>query len=183
MSEYFWETLENILEAYGGLLTGDISPAYVARYAEKWARLIFLNTRALKNCIGFIDGTVIGIARPEGNRMQNEAYNEHKRKRSMKFQTITSPDGIIFQAFRPLEGCRHDWTLHVRYETDRQLESCYFVDGMQMCLYGDSGYNARAFLEVPFQGEAPSNPHKAFSKSTSGGRVIVEWMYMEVKLY
>lgn len=47
MSEIFWETLENILEAHGGLLTGDIPPAYKARYADKWARSIFLKTRAL----------------------------------------------------------------------------------------------------------------------------------------
>eukprot|EP00171_Calliarthron_tuberculosum_P004888 IDg4888t1 len=81
-----------MLEAYGGLLTGDIPPAYVARYAEKHG-LFYL---------------------PE---------------------------------------------------------------------YTDSGYNARAFLEVPFQGASLSNPQTAFNTSMSGARVTVEWMYMEVKLY
>ena len=36
-------------------------------------------TDGLHNCVGFIDGTVIGIARPTRYETQMVAYNGHKR--------------------------------------------------------------------------------------------------------
>ena len=65
-------------------------------------------TDGLHNCVGFIDGTVIGIARPTGYETQIVAYNGHKRKHSLKFQVANSPDGLILHAYGPTEGRRHD---------------------------------------------------------------------------
>ena len=74
---------------------------------KKCANAIFRKGGLLPCCIGFIDGTVRGIARPH-NRLQKVVYNGHKRKHAIKFQSIVAPDGIIIHLFGPEAGSRHD---------------------------------------------------------------------------
>lgn len=50
---------------------------------------------ALENCIGFTDGTVIGIAISGDNEAQKISYNVHKRKHELKYQAITESDGLM----------------------------------------------------------------------------------------
>ena len=75
----------------------------------------------LQYCVGFIDGTVIGIARPQASEMQRVVYSGHKRKNALKFQALITPDGLIYHASGPLEGRRHDWTMYVPSGIDEQL--------------------------------------------------------------
>lgn len=50
---------------------------------------------ALENVVGFIDGTVIDIARPyEQYSNQHIVYNGHKRKHELNFQAITTIGGL-----------------------------------------------------------------------------------------
>ncbi|CAN0383785.1 unnamed protein product [Pylaiella littoralis] len=56
--------------------------------------------------LGFIDGTVRGIARPK--RDQRLFYNGHKRKHAMKFQGVITPDGLFVDLWGPVVGTRHD---------------------------------------------------------------------------
>ncbi|OWZ00921.1 hypothetical protein PHMEG_00027788 [Phytophthora megakarya] len=50
-------------------------------------------------------GAVRGICRLTGARAQRGVCNGHKRKRAFKFQTIATPDGMLFHLFGPVEGC------------------------------------------------------------------------------
>jgi hypothetical protein len=109
------------------------------------------NSRA-SSCVGFIDGTVIGISRPGNSFQQRAAYNGHKRKHALKFQALMSPDGLILHAAGPLEGRRHDWTLYMRSGLDEELEGGLCIAYTQYCIYGDSGYNRRAWMEISFAG-------------------------------
>jgi hypothetical protein len=106
------------------------------------------NSRA-SSCVGFIDGTVIGISRPGNSFQQRAAYNGHKRKHALKFQALMSPDGLILHAAGPLEGRRHDWTLYMRSGLDEELEGGLCIADTQYCIHGDSGYNRRAWMEIP----------------------------------
>ena len=133
--------------------------------------------------MGFIDGTVIAVARRGGAEAQNVAYNGHKRKQALKYQAVTTPDGLILHAHGPLEGRRHDWTLYVRSGLEENLEEVMMVNGIQYCLYGDSGYSLRLFLEVPFQGSNLTHSQRALNVAMSRVRVTVEWAFKEVKLY
>lgn len=121
---------------------------------------------------------MIGVARPGDNGMQNFVYNGHKRKHALKFQATVSPDGMFLPGFRLLEGRRHDWDLYSRSGLDEQLA---FV--LQCCIYGDSGYNSRPYLDIPFQGAHLSDAQHAFHGSMSSEPVTVEWMFKELKLY
>lgn len=63
----------------------------------------------LEGCVGFIDGTVIGIERRNMNDDQNAAYNADIRKHALNYQTITTPDDLIMHAHGPMEDFGHDW--------------------------------------------------------------------------
>lgn len=60
------------------------------------------NVTRLSILSGFIDGTVLKFARPGDNAVQNSAYNGHKRKHALKYQTITPSNGLISHASGPL---------------------------------------------------------------------------------
>ncbi len=59
------------------------------------------------NCIQFLDGTKIQIARPSGAR-QCATYSGHKRFNCLKFQAVTTPDGLALYFYGPVEGRTHD---------------------------------------------------------------------------
>ena len=80
------------------LLRPDILKSYV--------EAIYRKGSALNNVWGFIDGTTRQCARPR--RDQRLVYNGHKRYHCLKYQNITTPNGIIANLFDPLEGRRHD---------------------------------------------------------------------------
>jgi nuclease HARBI1 len=57
------------------------------------------------------------------------------------------------------------------------------VGGVQYCVYGDSGYNARPFVEVPLSGHQVNEDQSAYNKAMSSCRISVEWIFKEVKMY
>ena len=61
-----------------------------------------LQTRgtALRNCFGFIDGTVRPICRPD--KKQRVMYNGHKRVHTIKFQSLSLPNGLIANLYGPV---------------------------------------------------------------------------------
>ena len=61
---------------------------------------------ALQNCWGLIDGIVRHISRP--GRNQRVMYIGHKKKHSIKFQSIATPNGPIANLYGLVEGKRHD---------------------------------------------------------------------------
>ena len=178
----FWEAIEHFWNAQKHLVTEDISQQFIAERAELYANCIHQKGKALSNCIGFIDGTVLGIARPSGSLAQRVAYNGHKRKHAIKYQAVSAPDGLVQHLYGPLEGRRHDWTLYVRSKMDEILPRVLFVQGKRYCIYGDSGYNQRWFIDVPFQGSNVSPAQVAFNRAMSSVRISVEWVFKVVKM-
>lgn len=130
-----------------------------------------------------MDETFIGTARPSKIDEQNAAYNGHKMKHALKFQTITSPDGLMLHAAGRVEGRRHDWALYVRSGSEKQQENVCSVDGTQCYVHSDSGYNRRRTDDVPFQGANLEASARATNKKKASVRVSVQWAYMELKQY
>ncbi|XP_078379986.1 uncharacterized protein LOC144662926 [Oculina patagonica] len=73
-----------------------MNPASLVTYADA----IHDRGAALENSFGFIDGTVRPITRPIVN--QRTVYNGRKRVHSLKFQSVTLPNGMIGQLFGPV---------------------------------------------------------------------------------
>lgn len=73
-----------------------LSPPLLQEYAD----VIHAKGAPLENCFGFIDGTVRPIARP--GQHQRIVYNGHKRIYSLKFQSVTLPNGLIGNMYGPV---------------------------------------------------------------------------------
>ena len=105
LSEIFWEGIEYFLDARTHLVLGAISQDFITRRVISYSSAIYEKSGALRNCVGFIDGAVFGIAPPKGNIAQRVGYNELqrtttdynglKRKHSLKFQALNSPYGLV----------------------------------------------------------------------------------------
>ena len=73
-----------------------LSPIQLENYAEA----VFNKGAALRNCFGFVDGTVRPISRPDEN--QRAVYNGHKRVHGLKFQSVVIPNGLIAHLYGPV---------------------------------------------------------------------------------
>ena len=75
---------------------GPLNPEKLQIYADA----IYAKGAALSNCFGFVDGTVRPICRP--TKHQHVVYNGHKWVYSIKFQSVTLPNGMIANMFGPV---------------------------------------------------------------------------------
>lgn len=121
MIEIIWKGLQQFINEQQHILYADLHAGCIASKSEKYAMEIFDKGRVLEHCKGFLDGTVIGIDRPGINSAQKDPYKAQKRKKSLKFQTITSPDRILIHENGSLEGRRNDVEVYVVYGIEAQL--------------------------------------------------------------
>lgn len=97
-------------------------------------------TGRLRHCAGFIDRTVIGNTRPSGEMEQGVVHNGRERKHSLKYQILTSPDGLFLNYCGPIEGRRNDCTPYVRsglesfykrgYKWEKRVFFCMDIHGI-----------------------------------------------------
>jgi DDE superfamily endonuclease len=106
--------------SFGHLLSLSSSYVNVERLRE-WMDAAHSKGAPLEHCFGFLDGTVRPICRPW--RLQRQAYNGHKRVHALKFQSLSSPDGLILDLTGPWEGRRHDCGM-LRHETKHGSHCC-----------------------------------------------------------
>lgn len=70
------------------------------RALQTYADAVSNKGAALENCVGFVDGTVRSICRPDKN--QRTVYNGHKRVHCIKFQSVVLPNGLIANLYGPV---------------------------------------------------------------------------------
>ena len=93
----FWESIAYFVDKFRYLLQSPINSSFIQERGRLYSDAVHRKTKASEKCVGFIGGTVIAISKPDNSVLQNVAYNGHKRKHALKFQTVTTPDGLIFQ--------------------------------------------------------------------------------------
>ena len=154
-----------------------MSPQSLRTYADAVHR----RGAALDNVWGFIDGTVRQCSRPKQN--QQAIYNGHKKVHGIKFQSVSTPNGLITNLYGPVEGQRHDSTMLMMSNLLNQL-NIYSHDpaGNVLCLYGDPAYPLSQYLQAPFRlrGAPLTQQQIDFNKSMSSVRVSVEWKFADV---
>ena len=150
---------------------------------QSFADAIHKKGAALKNCWGFVYGTVRPLRRPGIN--QRLVYNGHKRVHALKFQSVVAPNGIIANCYGPVEGRRHDSAILAMSGLLLQLEDYSFSPaGQALCIYGDPAYPHRIHLQRPYERRAPlSEEELAFNQSMSEVRVSVEWVFGDIVNY
>ncbi|KAF4138678.1 DDE superfamily endonuclease [Phytophthora infestans] len=98
MVDLIYAKCSKLLALECGILSSSRCGAYAAAVVARGS--------PIDRCIGFVDGTVRGIARPVHN--QRQCYNGHKRKHALKYQGVMAPDGLFIDFYGPVLGRRHD---------------------------------------------------------------------------
>ena len=174
----FNQVVDIIDHQWGRLLSDFNHPLLSPGVLELYAEAIYRKGSALNNVWGFIDGTTRACARPR--RDQRLIYNGHKRYHCLKYQSITTPNGIIANLFGPMEGRRHDSFMLARSGVMPLLEQHSFdSQGNSLCIYGDAGYPLRRYLQTPFLGNL-TQQQKDFNEAMSKVRVSVEWLFGDI---
>ena len=65
---------------------------------QEYVAIIHAKGAPQDNCFGFIDGTV----RPISPQHQRVVYNDRKRIRSLKLQSVAPPNGLIGNMYGPV---------------------------------------------------------------------------------
>jgi hypothetical protein len=125
------------------------------------------------NCIGFVDGTDREVARPVTD--QAVLYSGKSKTHVMKYQSVTTPDGLLSCLFGPIAGSHHD--MHVWHSSE--LEDFMLTHLTTYCVYGDKGYTSIGHLIGPIQ-HLPSLLEKQLNDQMMLLRVSVEHGFMRV---
>jgi hypothetical protein len=149
------------------------------RKLREYSNVINAKGVPLRNCWGFVDGTVRPIARP--TKKQRTTFNGHKRTHALKYHAVVTPDGIIAHLFGPVEGRRHDKYLWNESKIMDQLtEHAFDEEGQPMQIYGDPAYGLNRHLISPYQGARVNDRQRLFNKRMSRVRIVVEWVFKEI---
>lgn len=63
--------------------------------------------------LGFIDGGCQGFAQPDNPRLGRLSYSLYHGSSDLKYQTITTPDGLIIHISRAFIGSANGFTLYL----------------------------------------------------------------------
>ena len=140
LSEVFWEVsicayekLYPLIRTFRDTLMQERTFMYAGSIQEAGG--------VLDTCVGFMDGTKIHIARPVVmSTLQRACYSGHKRYHFLVYQTITTPDGLVFHMYGPIEGRQPDAYLYHASNIDRELSTHLHIDVHQYNLYADKAY-------------------------------------------
>jgi len=149
---------------------------------EQFAAAVHDAGGPLRRVIGFIDGTVRPIAQPVQG--QDRDYNGHHRVHAMKYQVVTSPDGIIIHLSGPYQGRHHDLSMYRASGLHDILHlRAKDMEGNQMYIYGDQAYELKPVCQVPFPEYEIIPGQRVFNERMSEMRIAVEWSFGHVLQY
>jgi nuclease HARBI1 len=159
---------------WAGPLVSTFQTTFLRSRAEYYASKISAKSdNATQHCVALIDGTLVEITRPSGIQ-QRATHSGHNRRSGLKWQVITTPDGLLFHIFGPFEGRRHDMHLFTQSGLDEFLREELSIDAVQHYVFGDSGYTPRPYLRTPFEGGNLIEDEALFNKRMTKARVSVE---------
>ena len=128
---------------------------------------------------GFIDGTVRPMCRPREH--QRMFYNGHKRVHALKFQAVTTPDGLICHLYGPVVGSRHDAGVHAESGLLPQLQQhMQLPAGPPYALFGDPAYPLSPYLQKAYAGAALTQQQTTFNTDMAAVRQSVEWSFGDI---
>ena len=97
-------------EAQGHLVL-DLKEGLPVQRADMYADSIENAGASLHSCVGFIDCTKTKMTRLGGHsRQQRGCYKGHQTFHCLIYQTVTTPDGLLFNQYGTEAGRSHDVT-------------------------------------------------------------------------
>jgi hypothetical protein len=140
-------------------------------------------------CFGFLDGTVRPVCKPRD--AQGELYNGKDRVHALKYQIVSTPDGIIRHIDGPWPGRRHDQhmvssapcSLGLPVLQEWLLAHPRTPYGTQYFIYADAGYTTAPGIETPWPDADFNLEHHAYNEAMSASRIAVEWEFGHILFY
>ena len=130
----------------------------------------------LQETFGFLDGTAVRICRPMVD--QEEFYSGYKKYHCIKYQAITTPDGMIIHVGGPFVGRHNDSGMLIRSQIRHYLAAhARSLGGHQLVAYGDEGYGQSDEVQAPFRGNNLTPEQEAQNASMKRPRLAVEWSF------
>ena len=123
----------------------------LTRMLPHYAAAIQRTGAHVPNCIGFVDGTNRECARPVHG--QQDMYSGHKHYHSFKWQSLTTPDGIMSHAFGPISGRHTDMYMWHKSGVQDLFDA---EERRPYCIWADEGYHSAGCLMAPFRRLPPS---------------------------
>jgi DDE superfamily endonuclease len=115
------------------------APSIFMDWFELYARLIHEKSGVTGIDIwGFIDGTLQKTCCP--SLFQKLLYSGHKHCQGIKFQLVTTPDGLIALLFGPVNGNRHNSFMLRDSGLLPMLHNLFPEGEKQYSLYGFGGF-------------------------------------------
>ena len=85
--------------------------------------------------------TKIKVSRPGGrNLIQRLVYSGHERIHILTYQTVTTPDGLIFHIYSPLEWQRPGGYIFYKSTLEDEMGDNLLIDAQQYCICEDRAY-------------------------------------------
>lgn len=140
-------------------------------------------------CFGFLDGTVRPVCKPQD--AQGELYNGKDRVHALKYQIVSTPDGMIRHIDGPWPGRRHDQHMVTSAPSlagmpvlqDWLLKQPRTPYGTAYFIYADAGYSKLPGIEVPWPDGAFNLEHEAYNQAMAASRIAVEWEFGHILFY
>ena len=116
------------------------------------------------------------MSRPGGHlSLQRSCYSGLKHFHYVMYQTVTTPDGLIFRLYGTEVRRRHELTLLRESNLRDRLQVCLKINGRPVYIYGDAAYMIRPWLHVAYPRTGAPWDRQNFNTAISAVRVAVEW--------
>ena len=182
LSVIFSTMLIWIWELWGTLVTDPFTRYLNQERTARYSQAVLETTGVDLNIWGFIDETVRAICRP--NEDQQEYYSGHKRHHALKYQAVSTPDGLICCLSGPYEGRRHDAGVFGESGLLQELqEHMNKPNGGMYALYGDAACPLSLHLQKGYTGNNPTPQQERYNAAMSSARQAVEWSFKDVMTY
>jgi hypothetical protein len=175
----FNDVICHLIERYKDKLAWDhrrLSRQTLERYAAAIQRVA-----QCTNVWGFIDGTMRAINRPTEN--QNLYYSGYKKCHAIKYQAVTTPDGLMSHMAGPWEGHCGDFRMYTESRLRDKLEEVNRnaagedIPADRLYIYGDPAYGLTYGILSGYKvqpGRPLTEQQQQMNARMSGVRISVE---------
>lgn len=142
-----------------------------------WAQEVSSVTQIQMKVLGFVDGTVVEVARPLVN--QRIWYSGKHGRHCMKFISWIFPCGIGFVG-QPFCGSTHDSRALRLDNLDNKFQQSLTFGNEAFQMFGDKGFALSGALITPYK-PARDPEEQLFNSQMNVGRTSVEWFFRIIK--
>lgn len=126
---------------------------------------------------GAVDGTFMGVARPEDNETQKRLYSGYYKEHGLKYQAIATPDGLISHVSEPYLGADNDWQIWRQSGVGDKLRTI-MAGHETLYVFGDNAYGDLFGIIPPYRDNRRfrwlSDEQRASNHHLSSARITVE---------